>query len=438
MAAQLTDAAIRNAKPRLKKFKLSAGGGLCLVVMPSGGRYWRFRYRYNGRHKEVTIGRPYPHTSLKQARVEAARHQGQLLQGIDPGEERLAVRLKQRERLAKTFGEAAEAWHAFRAQAWDQKTAQQVRDYLAKDLLPKLKHRPLDAITAPELGDLVARVEDRGAFDVAKKMRQWLKAIFSYSRAKGWTTGDPARDLGAIALKGPKKKNYPHLSVDELPEFLHALDAYKGSLLVKSCAWLALWTANRPGVTRTVRWSELDLDQGLWTIEPGREEMKRGYFHVKEVTGAFDYVFIGRNDPSKPISDGSVNRMIKELGYRGKQTGHGFRHLISTVLNDHGYEPDWVERQLAHGDPDKIRGTYNKAMYLEPRRKMMQAWADLLDELRGCERKSVRARRSGAMTGVGAGRSKQLRPFVNPSPADSASRIRAGHTVAPAVPGGGA
>ena len=162
---------------------------------------------------------------------------------------------------------------------------------------------------------------------------------------------------------------------------------------------LTLWTANRPGVTRTLRWDEVDLEKGLWTIPAGREGMKRGYFHVTPLpiqaiamlrdvflqTGTFEFVFIGRNDPKKPVSDGAVNALLKRLGYHGRQTSHGFRHLISTALNEQGYEKDWVERQLAHGDPDKIRSIYNEAIYLEPRRKMMQDWADYLDKLRSSE-----------------------------------------------------
>jgi integrase len=215
----------------------------------------------------------------------------------------------------------------------------------------------------------------------------------SASGSKRSTANDPARDLAAIALRGPGVKNYAHLSLDELPDFLRALDAYDGSVLVKACARLALWTANRPGITRTLRWAELDLGAGLWTIEKGRDGMKRGYYHltplptqavamlrdVQKISGDFEHVFIGRNDPRQPISDGAIAGMIKRIGYRNKQTMHGFRHLISTALNDKGYEADWIERQLAHGDPDKIRGTYNKAAYLEPRRKMMQEWADYLD-----------------------------------------------------------
>lgn len=396
MTQRLTDLAIRHAKPQQKKYKLSAGGGLCLLVTPNGGKYWRLRYRYDGKQKELSVGRPYPETSLKEAVIEAARLRGQLLDSIDPAEERLSSRLAKRESPAETFGVAADSWHAFRAAAWDQKTAQQVRGYLDRDILPKLRHRPLQKISAPELAAVVAAIEKRDAFDIAKKTRQWLKAIFSYSRAKGWTTTDPARDLDVLAVKGPGKQNYPHLLLDELPAFLKLLDKYEGSKIVKGCAWLALWTANRPGVTRTLRWSELDLDEALWTIEKGREGMKRGYSHLtplprqavemlrdlQEITGSYEHVFIGRNDPSKPLSDGAVNGLLKKLGYRGKQTVHGFRHLISTALNEQGYQSDWVERQLAHGDPDKIRATYNKAMYLEPRRKMAQDWADHLDTLR--------------------------------------------------------
>jgi len=195
-----------------------------------------------------------------------------------------------------------------------------------------------------------------------------------------------------------------------LSGFLRALDAYDGSELVKACAKLTLWTANRPGVTRTLRWDELDLDAGLWTIRRGREGMKRGYFHLtplptqavgmlrelQNLTGNFDYVFIGRNDPSKPLSDGAITGMFKRIGYHRKQTAHGFRHLVSTALNERGYEEDWIERQLAHGDPDKIRGTYNKAQYLEPRRRMMQEWADLLDAMRSRESKVLPIKRAVA------------------------------------------
>lgn len=395
MATKLTELQVKNAKPCATKYTKAAGHGLTLLVMPDGSKYWRLRYRFGGKARMIAVGNPYPVTTLKQAQTKAAEFRALIRAGTDPADKRRAEKLVERERVANTFGEAAEAWHRFRSQAWDAKTAEQARGYLDKDMLPKLRSRPLDAISPAELGALVAGIEGRGAFDVAKKTRQWLKAIYSYARANGWTAADPARDLAAIAQRGPDKQHYAHLQADELPGFLNALDAYDGSDLVKACAKLALWTANRPGVTRTLRWDELDLDAGLWTIRKGREGMKRGYFHLtplptqavtmlrelQHVTGKFDYVFVGRNNPGMPLSDGAIGGMFKRMGYHRKQTAHGFRHLVSTALNDKGYAEDWIERQLAHGDPDKIRGTYNKAHYLEPRRKMMQEWADLLDAM---------------------------------------------------------
>ena len=394
--AKLTDLQIRNAKPREKKYKLAGGSGLMLVVMPDGAKYWRLRYRYAGKEKELSLGRPYPDLSLKDAEAEAARMRSLVASGSDPAEQRLQQKLDRTARAASTFGVAAEEWYAVRSKAWARRTQEQVREYLDRDLLPKLKSRPLDAITTRELAAFTRAIEERGAPDVAKKARQWLAAIFQFARSQGWTTHDPVTDLRALVLPASAAQNYAHLNVDELPVLLRKLDEIDASPLVKGAAMMALWTANRPGVTRSLRWGELDLDAALWTIPRGREGMKRGYAHltplphqavtmlrdVHRISGTFEYVFIGRNDPSKPLSDGAVNGLLKRMGYRGKQTTHGFRHLISTALNEQGYEPDWVERQLAHGDPDKIRGTYNKAMYLEKRREMMQAWADYLDKVR--------------------------------------------------------
>lgn len=396
MASKLTDLQIRNAQPGPKPYKVAAGRGLTLVVMPDGARYWRFRYRFAGKEKWLSVGKPYPETTLKEADLEAGKLRLLLASGTDPAEERLNARVALRESVANTFGVAAEAWFEFRSKVWSSRTSEQVREYIDKDLLPALSRRPIANITTRELAALSSDIESRGALDVAKKIRQWLASIYAYARANGWTTNDPVRDLRAVVLPPRSAMHYAHLAIEELPEFLRKLESVSASPIVKACARMALWTANRPGVTRTLKWNELDLDEALWIIEKGREGMKRGYSHVTplphqavtllreihKLTGTFEHVFPGRNNPREPISDGAVNGLLKRLGYRGKQTTHGFRHLISTALNERGYEADWVERQLAHGDPDKIRGVYNKAIYLEPRRKMMQDWADMLDAMR--------------------------------------------------------
>lgn len=397
MTGKLSDLGIRNAKPKAKAYKLSGGRGFCVIVNPDGRKYFRLRYRFAGKEKMLSLG-VYPEVSLKEAEAGASQARSLLRQGTNPSEDRRAQKLALRHAEAQTFGFAAAAWVGHNTPRWKPATLEKVQQYLDKDLLPPLGKRPLANITPLELGVVLERIEGRKAFNVAKKSRQWLNAIFSFAIAKGLTANNPAIHLGSIALFQPEPRNHAHLSIDDLPKFLRALDGYQGSVLVKTCAWLGLWTANRPGVTRSLKWSELDLEEGLWTIPKGREGMKRGYAHVtplpsqaiqallhlQPITGRFEYVFVGRNDWRKPLSDGAVTGLLKAIGYSGKQTAHGFRHLVSTALNEKGFEPDWVERQLAHGDPDEIRGTYNKAVYLDQRRKMMQEWADYLDEaLRG-------------------------------------------------------
>jgi integrase len=333
-----------------------------------------------------------------------------LRQGVNPSEDRREKKLLLRQAERHTFAFAASLWVEHNTPRWKPATLEKVQQYLDKDLLPSLGARPLGNITPMELGAVLERIEKRKALNVAKKTRQWLAAIYAFAIAKGLTANHPAIHLGSIALYQPEPRNHAHLEIDDLPAFLRALDAYEGSVLVKTCTWLGLWTANRPGVTRTLRWSELDLDEGVWTIPKGREGMKRGYQHVtplptqavealsrlQPITGRYEYVFVGRNDWRKPLSDGAVTGLLKGIGYGGKQTAHGFRHLVSTALNEKGYDPDWVERQLAHGDPDEIRGIYNKAVYLDQRRKMMQEWADYLDDTLHRSLPEAVRKRSGA------------------------------------------
>ncbi|WP_243038716.1 tyrosine-type recombinase/integrase [Dyella sedimenti] len=398
MAGSLTNERIKDALPRERKYWLADElNNLYVLVMPNGAKYWKFRYRYDGRSDEVTVGKPYPRMLLPAARAEARRLQVLLDGGVDPQEKKRQEKRAAKQIRANTFEAAANDWYEFRTKAWKPRTAQQVRAYLDLDLLPALGRHPLDAITTSMLADLVHKIDDRGAPDVAKKARQWLKAIFQYARAKEWTTADPVRDLHAITIINAESEPHAHIPYEELPAFLAAMKEVSASPLVKGAAYLALWTASRPGVTRTLRWSEVDLDEGLWNIKKGRDEMKRGYRHVTplsrqavaalkdlhRISGTFEHVFVGRNDPSKPLSDGAVKAMFERMGYAGRQTMHGLRHVVSSALNRKGYVSDHIERQLAHKDPDKIRGVYNTEPYLEDRRTMLQDWADILDSLAG-------------------------------------------------------
>lgn len=391
----LSELAARKAKPKARPYRLTDGRGLTLRITPDGGRYWQLRYRFGGREKTFSLG-AYPAVTLKSAREAAERARVKLREGIDPTAERQTVRLKRRLSADATFGHAATLWLAHNAPRWRPATIEKARQYFDKDLLPRLARRPLEAITPPELAHLVERIEKRGALNAAKKCRQWLSAVFQFSIAKGLCAHNPAEHLAAVAPVAPPPQHYAHLTLDDLPGFLRALDAMPGSDLVRTAIWLSLWTANRPGVLRTLRWEELDLDAALWTIAPGREGMKRGYHHVTplprqavaalrdlhRITGGFEFVFVGRNDPRASLSNRAMAGFMARMGYGGRQTAHGFRHLVSTALNDLGYHPDHIERQLAHGDPDAIRDTYNKAHYLTQRQRMMQAWADHLDALK--------------------------------------------------------
>jgi integrase len=395
LTEKTVQAALKRALASHRMQRLADGGWLTLLVTRDGVGRWQQGYRYGGKERSVSHG-TYPTVSIAEARRRTADARALLRDGIDPVEHRRAKKAALRTNVANTFGAAAEAWYTFNEPRWAKATSEKARQYLDKDVLPSLRTRPIANLTPQDLGAVMEKIEARGAHNAAKKARQWCKAIFRFSIAKGWITENVAEHLGEVAAPAPEPTNYAHLGTDELPELLRALDQYSGSVLTRGAIWLALWTANRPGITRTLRWRELDLDGALWTIEKGREGMKRGYAHLTplprqavatlrelhKLTGTFEFVFIGRGDPQKPMSDAAVNKALATMGFKGRQTAHGFRHLVSTALNELGYEADWVERQLAHGDPDKIRGTYNKATYLEPRRKMMQAWADYLEKVR--------------------------------------------------------
>jgi integrase len=387
-------AAIKRCKANNKMQRLAAGHWLTLLVTPQGIGRWQQRYLYGGKERTVSFG-SYPRVTLAEASSKSEHARRLLREGLDPIEERRKQKAELRRVVENTFGAGVEAWYAFKSRTWKKATAEKVRQYLDKDILPSLRLRPMASVTTQDLVQTIARIEAREAHNVAAKARQWCDSIFNYAIASGWVKENPAEHLGEVSLPLPTAKNYAHLEQDELPELLTALKSYSGSKLVVGAIWLALWTANRPGITRTLKWSELDLDDALWTIKKGREGMKLGYAHLTPlprqavallrdlhaISGTFEYVFIGRNDPRKPMSDAAVNKALATMGFKGRQTAHGFRHFVSTALNERGYEPDWVERQLSHGDPDKIRGTYNKAVYLEPRRKMMQEWADVIDRI---------------------------------------------------------
>ncbi|MFV1939926.1 integrase arm-type DNA-binding domain-containing protein [Pseudomonas luteola] len=390
-ATPLTDSALKVAKAKDKAYKLTDGQGLYLEVMPTGSKLWRLKYRFAGVEKRLALG-AYPAMPLQQARQKRDEARKLLAEGIDPGEQKKAVKQAQKAE-GQTFETLAREWFAYNAPRWADSTAYKAKLYLENDLLPVIGMRPVSAITRPELVELVRKVEARGTLNAAGKIRQWLHQIFRYGLAKGVVDTNPATDLDVVAAPAKAARHHPHVSFAELPELLDRLDAANINTLTRCAIRLLALTAVRPGELRAAPWSEFNLDAAVWTIPKERMKARRAHVvplprqavsilrQLQEITGQYPLVFAGQQNPDRPMSENTVNKALRIMGYQDRQTGHGFRHLLSTELNGRGYNKDWIERQLAHGDNDEIRDTYNHATYLEQRRQMMQDWADSIDAL---------------------------------------------------------
>lgn len=390
-ATPLTDSAIKVAKPKDKPYKLTDGQGLYLEVMPNGSRLWRLKYRHSDKEKRLALG-AYPAVTLQKARQRREEARQQLADGIDPGEQKKAAKQAQKTE-GLTFATLAREWYAYNAPRWAESTAYKAKLYLENDLIPGIGSRPIASITRPDLVDLVRKVEARGTLNAAGKIRQWLHQIFRYGLAKGVVDSNPATDLDVVAAPAKAARHHPHVPFAELPELLERLESARLSNLTRWAIRLLILTAVRPGELRAAPWAEFDLDGATWTIPRERMKARRPHLvplprqavailrQLQEVTGGYTLLFPGQQQVERPMSENTINKALRLMDYEGRQTGHGFRHLLSTELNGRGYNRDWIERQLAHGDQDEIRDTYNHATYLEQRRGMMQAWADEIDAL---------------------------------------------------------
>jgi integrase len=386
----LTDSAIKTAKPKDKPYKLADGQDLYLLVNPNGSRLWRLKYRVAGKEKTLSLG-AYPDLSLVKARQVRAEARQQMADGTDPGEQKKAAKVAQKVE-GLTFNTLASEWYDYNAPRWAEATAYKAKLYLDNDILPRIGERSVVSITRPELVELVRTVEARGTLNAAGKIRQWLHQIFRYGLARGAVEANPATDLNVVAAPAKAARHHPHVRFADLPDLLGKVEAANIHTLTRQAIRLLALTAVRPGELRQAPWAEFDLDAATWTIPKERMKARRPHIvplprqavailrQLHGITGEYSLVFAGAN-PDRPMSENTVNKALRLVGYEGRQTGHGFRHLLSTELNGRGYNKDWIERQLAHGDSDEIRGTYNHAAYVDQRREMMQAWADSIDAL---------------------------------------------------------
>ncbi|MEQ4661523.1 MULTISPECIES: tyrosine-type recombinase/integrase [Providencia] len=389
----LSDIKIKTAKPLDKPYKLSDSGGLYLIVNRNGSKYWRMKYRFAGKEKMLSIG-VYPQVTLAEARNQRDDAKKLLAQNKDPSEQKQLARLEKHLASESTFEAVAREWHASKADRWSLRYRDEIIDTFEKDIFSYIGKRPIAEIKPLELLETLRKMEKRGALEKMRKVRQRCGEVFRYAIITGRAEYNPAPDL-ASALTPPKKQHFPFLTAEELPYFLKDLAGYTGSVITKTATKIILLTAVRTQELRFARWQDLDLEKGIWEIPAEVMKMKRPHVvplskqvielfnSLKPLSGHYELVFIGRNDHRKPISKESVNQVIELLGYKGRLTGHGFRHTMSTILHEKGFNSAWIETQLAHIDKNAIRGTYNHAQYMDGRREMMQWYADYIDELEG-------------------------------------------------------
>ncbi|EIM3525943.1 tyrosine-type recombinase/integrase [Serratia marcescens] len=387
----LTDVKVRTAKPQDKPYKLTDGGGLYLLVNTNGSRYWRMKYRVMGREKLLSIG-VYPDISLAVARQKRDEARRALAQGNDPGAIKKAEKQAKKIAAENTFEAITREWHKAKADRWSLRYRDEIIDTFEKDIFPYIGLRPIAEIKPLELLETLKRMEKRGALEKMRKVRQRCGEVFRYAIITGRAEYNPAPDLaGALAVH--KKQHLPFLTAQELPDFLQSLAGYTGSIITKTATYLIMYTGVRTQELRFARWQDIDLDKAMWEVPAEHMKMRRPHKvplsrqaisllkQLQPITGHYPLVFIGRNDQRKPISKESINQVIELLGYKGRLTGHGFRHTMSTILHEQGYDSAWVEMQLAHVDRNAIRGAYNHAQYLDGRREMMQWYADFLQGL---------------------------------------------------------
>ncbi|MCC7082356.1 MAG: tyrosine-type recombinase/integrase [Burkholderiales bacterium] len=390
----LTDIAIRSAKPQARTVRLFDGGGLYLEVSPAGGKWWRWKYRFDGKEKRLSFG-VYPDVSLKSARDRRDDARKLLANDVDPGEQRKAIKSAKGDRAANSFEVIAREWFAKFSPSWAANHSSKILRRLERDIFPWIGARPIAEIAASELLSALRRIEGRGAIETAHRASQNCGQVFRYAVATGRAERDPTGDLrGALA---PTRETHLASIVEPkaIGELLRAIDGYEGSLVTKCALRLAPLVFVRPGELRRAEWTEFDLDGAEWHIPAARMKMREQHIvplstqavevmrELKPLTGQGRYVFPGARTNGRPMSENTVNAALRRLGYASDQmTGHGFRSMASTRLNEQGWHRDAIERQLAHAERDAVRAAYNFAEHLPERKRMMQSWADYLDTLR--------------------------------------------------------
>jgi integrase len=392
ISMKLTDTKVRNAKIGKSPVSLSDGGGLYLHITPAGGKLWRYNYRFGGKQKTITFGR-YPEISLAEVREKHIAARRVLAAGTDPMEQRKAAKASAKVADEHSFQFIALSWHEHWKVGKSLRHTDTVLRRLQGDVFPAIGSRPVTEIEAPALVSLVKAIEGREAYDLAKRALETVGQVFRYAVAHGYAKRNPAADIkpGDI-LKSVRKVNYARVSAKELPGLLRAIEVYRGTPITRLAIKLMAHTFVRTSELIGAPWDEFDFEAKRWDIPEERMKMKTPHIVplstqaieilelLQQLTGNGALLFPGERDPKKSMSNNTILFALKRLGYGGVMTGHGFRGVASTILHEQGYPHEHIELQLAHAPRNAVSASYNHALYLEPRSKMLQAWSDFLEQ----------------------------------------------------------
>ena len=401
----LTDTAVRQAKPSGINYTIKDTDGLALFVGPKGAKQWHFRFYWLGRQARISLG-VYPAVSLKDARRGRDEARALIAQGVDPRTHRREARLAASASTDGAFRSVFADWRAFKAlsvKAGRQGTLEQIDRHFAKDILPWLGDLPITEISRQHVLEVLRRIERRKAMTTAQKCRTWLNQLFRYAMVEKGLATNPSADLDIVALPKPKVRHNPYLQMDELPELLRKLSSYGGHPNTVRGIRLLLLTGVRTGELRAAKPEQFDLQRKVWIISPELVKQLR----VRELRGdeeippyivplsqpaieiikdllqakvpAQSFLLPHRFKIRESISENTLNMALKRMGYNRRLTGHGIRGTLSTALNELGYKDKWIDAQLSHADPNKVRRSYNHAKYVVQRQAMMQDWADRLE-----------------------------------------------------------
>ena len=394
----LTDVAIRNAKPGAKAIKLADGDGMFLMITPAGGKLWRLKYRIDGREKLLAIG-SYPEIGLGEARRRREEARELVARGKDPSREKQREKIRAKAQAADTFKAICDEYCEKRRRdgqkGWSPATATR-SEYLLKLVCGSIGKLPIGEIEPADVLAAIRRIEGKGKLESARRSLQLAGAVFRYAVATTRLTSDPTRDLRG-ALTAPTVTHYGAITdAKKAGELLRAIDGYEGSGITKLALQISPHVFVRPGELRHAEWSEIDPEGAVWIIPAGKMKMRRAhqvplsrqavalFRELKEATGPTGYAFPSVRTRTRPMSENTVNAGLRRLGYAtDEMTAHGFRAMASTLLNESGkFNPDAIERALAHGDTDKVRAAYHRGAHWNERVEMAQWWSDYLDTLR--------------------------------------------------------